>query len=169
MLHLNPAKDLVPSLDLLRRAEFPAIPSGRIDLPQAAPLLSGQRILMLGFSRQDGMLLGEVLTALGARDVAKSEQVFPLGLGQPASLRYDGIMVNVDRFADLDVGVDCLMRFRRGAPDAFVVMATGGVASDDFGHHRRAICDSTLRLPLTASRATEALESAFLNHRSCLV
>jgi hypothetical protein len=103
---------------------------------------------------------------MGARNVAKSEQVYPLSLGKPGSLRYDGIVVNLDRFADVEMGIDRLMRFRRASPACFIVMATAGVASDDFGHHRRAICDSTLRLPLTASRLTEALEAAISNHGS---
>jgi hypothetical protein len=134
----------------------------------SAPSLEGLRILQLGFSRQDGILLGETLHRLGAGHVTKSEEVYPLGLGKPGNLRYDGLVVNLDRFADVEMGVDRLLRFRRACPTCFVVMATAGVASDDFGHHRRAICDSTLRLPLTASRVIDALESALENHRSIL-
>lgn len=151
---------------LFRRSEFRADSSGQHGRPLCGSPLEGLAILQLGFSRYDGTLISETMHRLGARNVARSETVYPLGLGKPGSLRYDGIVVNLDRYADMESGVDRLMRFRRGCPSCFVVLATADVASDDFGHHRRAICDSTLKLPLTATRLTAALEAALLNHRS---
>ena len=156
--------DFPPPVALFRRTEarsalFAPRPSFNTGLD-----LEGYSILQLGFARDDAALITETLQDLGARNVAKSEQVYPLGLGKPGSLRYDGIVVNLDRFADVEMGVDRLMRFRRASPSCFIIMATADVASDDLGHHRRAICDSTLRLPLTASRFTAALEAALTNH-----
>lgn len=156
----------VPEVALFRRSEFRSaanMPNGHTG---EACSLRGLAVLHLGFSRDDGVLLSETMHNLGARNVARSEHVYPLGLGKPGALRYDGIVVNIDRYADVEMGVDRLMRFRRACPSCFVVLATADVASDDFGHHRRAICDSTLRLPLTASRLTEALEAALLNHQN---
>ena len=156
----------LPSVALFRRPltrESVAPSCGHVD---DGLTLAGLRVLQLGFSRQDGMLLSETMQRLGACHVAISDQVFPLGLGKPGNLRFDGFVVNLDRFGDVDMGVERLMRLRRACPGAFVVIATAGVASDDFGDHRRAICDSTLRLPLTASRLIQALEAAVLNHRS---
>lgn len=162
----HPSTVRLPSVALFRRAvrrESVAPSDGNVD---DGLTLAGLRILQLGFSRQDGMLLSETMQHLGARNVAISDQVSPLGLGKPGNLRYDGFVVNLDRFGDVDIGVDRLMRFRRASPEAFVVIATADVAMDDFGHHRRAICDSTLRLPLTASRLIQALDVALVNHRS---
>lgn len=151
---------------LFRRSEL-RVSDPWLDSPRPGrPLLEGLSILQLGFSRDDGSLINETIQSLGARNVARSEQVYPLGLGKPGALRYDGIVVNLDRFADVDLGVDRLMRFRRGCASCFVVLATANVASDDFGDHRRAICDSTLKLPLTAARLAAALEAALLNCRS---
>lgn len=139
-------------------------PATRIRHP-AQPILTGMRILQLGFAGQDRLLLTDTFNDLGAKHVAASAQVYPIGLCRPGNLRHDGLMVNLDRFADADHGVDSLLRFRRAVPSCFVVLAASTVARDDFGHHRKAICDSTLRLPLTASRLTEALEAAVQNHR----
>jgi hypothetical protein len=149
---------------LFRRSSQPALVPVMSEAKDSGLLLQGLRILQLGFGRTDGLLLSETMQRLGARNVARSDQVSPLGLGKPGSLRYDGIVVNLDRFGDVDMGIDRLLRYRRACPTSFVVIATADVASDDFGHHRRAICDSTLRLPLTASRLTEALRAALENH-----
>lgn len=151
---------------LFRRSELRAGDPWQYGPLVGKPSLEGLSILQLGFSRDDGILISETMHSLGARNVARSEQVYPLGLGRPGALHYDGIVVNLDRFADVEMGVDRLMRFRRGCPSCFVVLATADVASDDFGDHRRAICDSTLKLPLTASRLAAALEAALLNFRS---
>lgn len=160
----NLSLDPLPSVALFRRTELrPDLFAAPVRV-QEGPSLRGQSLLQLGFSRDDGALISETLQGLGARNVARSEQVYPLGLGKPGALRYDGLVVNLDRFADVDMGVERLMRFRRAAPSCFIVMASAGVAQDDFGHHRRAICDSTLRLPLTATRLTAAIAAALTNH-----
>jgi len=156
----------IPSVAVFRRTE----PRNEVDpsftCPDSARLLSGLSILHLGFTRHDGVVLTETIRRLGARQVAYAEQVSPVCVERPEGLRYDGIIVNLDRFGDIDLGVERLMRFRRARPSCFVIIATADVAMDDFGHHRRAICDSTLRLPFTASRLEHALESTLANHRS---
>ena len=151
---------------LFRRSELRAGDPRQYGRQLGRLSLEDLSILQLGFSRDDGRLIDETMHSLGARNVARSEQVYPLSLGRPGALRYDGIVANLDRFADLEMGVDRLMRFRRGCPSCFVLLATASVASDDLGDHRRAICDSTLKLPLTVSRLTAALEAALTNHRS---
>ncbi len=166
MLTLTRLIDPTPATPLFRRTTLPPVGTILNSAPVCSTPLAGLAVLHLGFSRDDGIQIGETAKGLGARNVAGSESVYPIGLGKPGALRYDGILVNIDRYADLEMGVDRLMRFRRASPCTFVVMATANVASDDFGHHRRAICDSTLRLPLTPSRLTQALEAAMLNHRS---
>ena len=166
MWPFSPSTDRFSAPSPFRRAELGARLPATILRLVGEPSLAGLRVLNLGFSRQDRIVLSETQHGLGAREVAASEEVYPIGLGKPGSLRYDGIVVNLDRFADTEMGVDRLMRFRRASPGTFIVMATAGVASDDFGHHRRAICDSTLRLPLTPSRLNEALMAALENHRS---
>jgi hypothetical protein len=162
----SPSIAPMPVMALFRRSELQASKSRPRDRLPRGPSLKGLGVLQLGFSRDDGNLISETMHGLGARNVARSEQVYPLGLGKPGALRYDGIVVNLDRYTDLEMGVDRLLRFRRACPSCFVVMATADVASDDFGLHRRAICDSTLRLPLSASRLAEALEAAMVNHRT---
>ncbi len=166
MFTLRPSIAPAAAVALFRRAELRPVGEVPYVRPANGTLLEGLALLQLGFSRADGILLSETMYGLGARNVARSEQVYPLGLGKPGALRYDGILVNLDRYGDIEMGVDRLMRFRRACPSSFVVLATAGVASDDLGGHRRAICDSTLKLPLTASRLTAALEAALQNHRS---
>lgn len=156
----------VSELALFRRSEARSAVNMQSAIIPEACSLRGLAVLHLGFTRDDCIVLGETLRNLGVRHVARSEHVYPLGLGKPGALCYDGIVVNLDQYADVEMGVDRLMRFRRACPSRFVVLATADVASDDFGHHRRAICDSTLKLPLTASRLTEAIGAALLNHRS---
>lgn len=166
MWTMQPPTDRFAPISLFRRPAPLALVPATLGATDSGLLLKGLRILQLGFGRIDGLLLSETMQRLGARNVARSDQVSPLGLGKPGSLRYDGIVVNLDRFGDVDMGIDRLLRYRRACPTSFVVIATADVASDDFGHHRRAICDSTLRLPLTASRVTEALRAALENHLS---
>lgn len=156
---------LVPPFALLRRSEFRPEHYVQNAIRNERFLLEGLDILQLGFSSTDDLILSETMHKLGARKVARSEHAHELNLGQPDFLPYDGVVINFDRFVDIEKGVDRLMHLRRACPSCFVLIATAHVLSDDFGHHRRVICDSTLRLPLSASRLTEALEAALLNHR----
>lgn len=65
------------------------------------------------------------------------------------------LMVNVDAF-DLVEIVDELISFRRQSPDVSVIILSAAFGGDEFQGERKAICDVSLRLPLSPRRIQRA-------------
>lgn len=65
------------------------------------------------------------------------------------------LVVNVDAF-DLGDIVDTLIAFRRNAPEVSVIILSAAFGGDEFQGERKAICDISLRLPLSFRRVQRA-------------
>lgn len=65
------------------------------------------------------------------------------------------LVVNADAF-DLVEIVDALISFRRRSPDLSVIILSAAFGGDEFQGERRAICDVSLRLPLSPRRIQRA-------------
>ena len=72
------------------------------------------------------------------------------------------LVVNVDAF-DLVEIVDALISFRRQSPDVSVIILSAAFGGDEFQGERKAICDVSLRLPLSARR----IQRAFSEMQPC--
>ena len=123
-------------------------------------LLAGSNILLLGFETGLLALMREELRRNGSRTVSAAAEVERLNRDPLFCGGFDWIILDFDRFADVEDGIDTLMSFRRLCPAAGVVLVSRTVAADDTGGERRAICDATLRNPLTPARLSAALASA---------
>lgn len=122
------------------------------------------RIILVGFRPDNGTDLKAALHDLGLLSVA----VCPgQGLLRDTSalqrLRLDLVMIDLDGFATLDIAVDTLVAFRKACPGTAVVALSREVSGDDTGPERAAICDSTLRLPVSGRRLRDGLAAALDN------
>lgn len=70
------------------------------------------------------------------------------------------IVINLDDFASVVDAVDALLRFRKAQPECRVIAVSAFVGGDDFGFERRAMCDATLRWPLSRGRFDAALRAS---------
>jgi hypothetical protein len=126
--------------------------------------LSHLKVILVGFGAGER---GKIVNALAALDVSKTASIKEIaGLtGADEVIReFDLVLVNLDAFEDTWTGVEELMCFRKQHPAVSVILLSGNTPHDDLGAERRAICDSTLRLPLNTSRFADGVQAALLNH-----
>ena len=69
-------------------------------------------------------------------------------------------IVNLDAFEAVEDAVDWLLNFRLTVPECIVVAVSSFVSGDDLGSERRAICDATLRWPISKHRFDAGLRAA---------
>lgn len=130
--------------------------------------LAEMRILLMGFTCDDQASFRRDLRGLGAAVVASCPSAEQLSDVARMRLEFDCVVLNFDSFGSVEDGIDTLMEFRMQRPAATVVMVTRGVLGDDLGAERRAICDATLRAPVTSDRLRAALLGASDNHAHSL-
>ncbi len=121
------------------------------------------RICIMGFDESDsdamiGYLEGSELSlnAFAARiqdilDIAAIHETVSM------------LVVNGDAFGDLFSAVDALKSFREIRPHMSVVLVSSKVANDDLSEDRKAICDATLRAPITMARLQVAINTTVEN------
>lgn len=73
---------------------------------------------------------------------------------------FDTLVINFEAFEDTEIGIDALLAFREENPQVGIVLVSSRVARDEFGGHRKLLCDCTLRYPVTSDRLIEALNVA---------
>lgn len=129
-----------------------------------AASLNDRRLLLVGFSSRQRGMLRDVLEELGLRRVAAAGTVKPLTDAEGLVAGFDGVIVDFDSFPDTEAGVDALLGLRAAVRGVAVVLCSATVKGDDLTGERAAICDATLRLPLTGDRLHAALRAAFENH-----
>ena len=126
----------------------------------------GARVLLVGFPEADQSdMLGQ-LRELGVGTVgAMSEtgQLIALAAAEPA---FSHLVVNFDACEDTETGIETLLALRKGAPGLAVVLCSAMVRGDDLGTERSAICDATLRLPVSLPRLRAGLKAASRNHEN---
>ena len=75
------------------------------------------------------------------------------------NIDFDMILVDFDKFNDVDDGIEGLFDLRAHAPELPVIIVSSRVAGDDYGRERRSICDATLRKPVSGRRMATAVET----------
>ena len=104
------------------------------------------------------------ITALGGHSMAVGERLLPLEWIDQYSCDFDLAIVDCDHVGDYGDVIDMGRRLRRHAPGLPVIMVSSRVTSDDLTTERMAICDATLRKPLTRGGFLLALSAALENH-----
>jgi DNA-binding response OmpR family regulator len=104
------------------------------------------------------------LTEKGARITHFSLRRLPLDWFDTYADSHDVALVDADFLGDEGAMIDFGMRLRRFAPTMPVIMASRRVTTSDYSTERMAICDVTLRMPVTRGDLLEAMSAALENH-----
>ena len=103
------------------------------------------------------------LRGRGAKLTAMPIRNLPLEWFDRYASSFDAALVDADFLGD-EGAIDFGLRLRRFAPYRPIIVISSRVAQSDFSTERMAICDVTLRAPLTATALIEALAVAVTNH-----
>ena len=134
----------------------------RIDEETRMRSLSATRVLLVAFSPEQLDELREHLRNAGVNVTAATSNVRQLSNAGEMGAVFTHIFVNIDAFDDLETGIDVLRAFRKRFSHV-VVLCSAHVANDDLGSERSAICDVTLRLPVSLERLRQGLSAASSN------
>lgn len=72
---------------------------------------------------------------------------------------FDFIIVDIEHVGGVHAAIDLCLGIRQTRPDSKIFLLSGETERDDSGSERRAICDATLKKPLTHRRFTDTLMS----------
>lgn len=147
-ISMAPAKDASPA----------CCPPGVAQMPRPAQIVA--------VCERPGPLdpLLDWLAEKGAQIVHVPLRRLPLDWFDSHAHRHDVALVDADFLGDEGAMIDFGMRLRRFSPGMPVIMATKRVTASDFSTERMAICDVTLRMPITRGDLLEALSAALENH-----
>lgn len=136
----------------------------KLDIALDSAPTAGFRVVMAGFPVElQGSIRGQ-LRDVGVLSTASMHSVHQLeDLAGMAGV-FTHVLVNLDAFEDVESGVEALLELRSAAPGLAVVLFSSQVAGDDLGAERSAICDATLRLPVSPTRLRRGLTAASENH-----
>ena len=141
---------------------------GRLERVAARKLLAGSfehaRFLLLGFEGEYLFDLRQKMKSIGAFSMASAISLCQLDRASDIGLNFTHVLVNLDAFASIEAAVESLIAFREKTPDLIVVAFSEMTSGDDFGSERTAICDATLKLPVSTPRLADGLVTALLNH-----
>jgi two-component SAPR family response regulator len=73
------------------------------------------------------------------------------------------LVVNGDAFGELPNTVDALRSVREIQPHMSIVLVSSKVANDDLSDERKAICDATLRAPITMARLDVTIRATLVD------
>ncbi len=104
------------------------------------------------------------LAEKGARITHMPLRRLPLDWFDTHADSHDVAFVDADYLGDEGAMIDFGMRLRRFCPGMPIIMATRRVTTSDYSTERMAICDVTLRMPVTRGDLLEALSAALENH-----
>jgi hypothetical protein len=124
------------------------------------------RTLLLGFNAKE---LDQILHVFGFLDTGMTASIPDLSALQgPDNLweLFEVVMINHDAFDDSDLAVDEYLAFRERFADKIVLLVSRDVAQDDLSTERTAICDATLRFPLSPERLLVGLRAARSNRKA---
>lgn len=122
------------------------------------PALNQGRVCIMGFDKSTSELIVDYL------ETASSLNAFSVGIHGILDIAaihetVSILVVNGDAIGDLFSTVDALRNFREIRPNMSVVLVSSKVSSDDLSDERKAICDATLRAPITMSRLGVAIKA----------
>lgn len=160
-------------------SEIPSF-SGRIEFPSLSACedniwsetierfggggVPSMQIVALGFNAVERTWLKCSLERIGLKTVPVATHLFNLSSISEVEQRFSHAIINFDSYASTEDAVDALISFRQKDLGLCVVVVTTRVARDDLGLERSAICDVTLRWPLTDKRLWEGLVEGWANH-----
>jgi len=127
-------------------------------------VFSDARVLLVGFPQKHLAGLRRDLRDLGVRATAAAPSVRQLPDVAGMGLAFSHVIVHFDAFEDVEAGVNALYDFRRSSPGMVVIACSEFVSGDDLGGERAAICDATLRLPVSTPRLRDGFAAASVNH-----
>jgi CheY-like chemotaxis protein len=81
---------------------------------------------------------------------------------------FSHVVLNLDAYESTEDAVEALLDFRARSRTIVVIALTALASSDDLGSERSAICDATLRLPLTGQRLEQGLIAGQANRLDAL-
>lgn len=122
------------------------------------------RVLIVGRDGADAAAVHAWLDRLGATPVHVGDRHLPLEWLDQYATGFDLSLVDADHLGDPGDVVDFGQRLRRFAPALPIIMASSSVAQDDLTTERMAICDATLKKPLTHARLERGAAHACENH-----
>lgn len=70
---------------------------------------------------------------------------------------FDVIIVDVEHVGGVHAAIDLCLGIRQSRPGSRIILLSGETERDDFGSERLAICDATLRKPVSHRRFIDAL------------
>lgn len=115
------------------------------------------RVLVVACNTSDRMSLRDSLRQIGVRIVAMAPNASQLCSVAEMGKSFTHLIVNLDAYDTMEDAVDALLAFRKRSPDSVVIAVSSQVAGDDLGQERSAICDATLRMPVTERRLRQGL------------
>lgn len=115
------------------------------------------RVLLLGFAEDDLADLRSHLRQAGVKTTATVPNVLRLPEFANMQQAFSHVLINLDAYDTVAHGVNALLAFRAIAPGFVVVLCSAEVSADDFGSERSAICEATLRLPVSAAGLQQCL------------
>lgn len=127
-----------------------------IDNVTPAPEVTDYCVLLVGFDGESHQVVRDCFRQAGARTTASCRSTSQLADVREMRFRFTHIVVNADAEEGLEVIIDNLLSFRRSTIDIAVLLVSEQVAGDDFGCERDAICDGTLKYPVSVARMNDS-------------
>lgn len=121
------------------------------------------KAVLVGFQPEEQGRLTEELDNIGLRTVSVRLDECSLRNLSADSCSASLLFINFDAFDAIEDGVDQLMTLRAKNSNLVVVLCSASIRGDDLGNERSALCDVTLKLPLTKSRLRTGLRAALEN------
>lgn len=120
----------------------------------------GGNAVLVGFQPEERARLAEELSDIGIRSASARLAEFTLPGLSAETCSASHLFINLDAFDDIEDGIGQLMALRAEIRDLTVVLCSANIRGDDLGSERSALCDVTLKLPMTDSRLRAGLRAA---------
>jgi hypothetical protein len=123
-------------------------------------------VLVCGRYDAEWSEVAEWTHSVGAVMMAVGERLIPTEWLRNYSAQFDVIVVDCEHLDDVDSAIEFGLWLRREVPQVPVVFASREFKRHDFSTNRSAICDASLRMPLSRSAFFLGISAAIENHRA---
>lgn len=124
------------------------------------------RVLLFGFESKALADINRLVRAVGVSSCAFCSDVMLLNYAIGMEGAFTHLLVNFDAFESPKEAVVSLMAFRSLTKDFILIAVSASVEGDDLTTERKAICDATLRAPLSVTRLRDGIIAASANYKS---
>lgn len=118
------------------------------------------KAVLAGFQPEEQGRLAEELDNIGLRTASARLDECSLRNLSAESCSASHLFINLDAFDAIEDGIDQLMALRAKNSNLIIVLCSANIRGDDLGNERSALCDVTMKLPLTNSRLRAGLRAA---------